>query len=218
MVCVCAFFSLITKNWMNFVLVLYIKIYKISYVVRMSYDDLQSLLLSWYCYTSILFRLPHEIFSLLRPPSRCRLLDATAAATRLGIGDRLWCKMSLLMPLRMNRGLCGTGSPFGAPVVRRGVRRNEGMRLFKSVTCGMPISVVEPIFWTGGKPFINVPLNGCGWGWRFIWFRRLCCSVPGDASQLLFWMWACWWWFSEMLFGPGAIDVGRKRNSITVRF
>lgn len=169
-------------------------------------------------YTSILFRLPHEMFSLLRPPSRCRLLDATAAATRLGIGDRLWCNRSLLIPLRMKRGLFGTGSPFGGPAVRRGVRRNDGMRLFRSVTCGMPISVVDPIFWMGGRPFINVPLNGWGWGCRFTWFRRLCCSVPGDASQLLFWMCACWWWFSAIFVVPGVIDVGRNRSSITVRF
>lgn len=178
-------------------------------------------------YTSILFRLPHEMFSLLRPPSRCRLLDATAAATRLGIGERLWwCSMSLLMPLRMKRGLFGTGRPFGAPVVRRGVRRNEvGMRgLFKSVTCGKPISVVEPMFWMVGNPLIRVPLNGCGCdvgggGNRFTWFRRLCCSVPGDGSQLLFWMCVSWWWLSVLWFGgPGGVsDVGKKRSSITVR-
>lgn len=172
----------------------------------------------FYSYTSILFRLPHEIFSLFRPPNRCRLLEATAAATRLGIGERLWFKMSLLMPLRMNRGLFGTGLP---PVVRRGVRRNEGMRLFKSVTCGIPISVVEPIFWICGRPFIKVPLNGCGWlcvGWRFAWFR-LCWSAPGDGSQLLFWMCVCWWWwFSAIFVVPGVIVVGKNRSSITVRF
>lgn len=99
----------------------------------------------------MLFRLPHEMFSLFRPPNRCRLLVGTPAI-RFGNGDRLGCSISLLMPLRMKRGLFGMGMPL--PVaVRRGVRRSDGMRPFIwSVVCGMPISVVAAMFWIGGRP------------------------------------------------------------------
>lgn len=66
--------------------------------------------------------------------------------------------MSLLIPLRINLGLFGIGIPLPVAVLL-GVRRNDGILPFKSAACGIPISVVEPIFCIGGRPILSKKEN-----------------------------------------------------------
>lgn len=148
------------------------------------------------CYTSILFRLPDDMFS-VRLPSRLRF----PVNARTGMGERL-CNNSELMP-RTTRGLPGPPPPPADPELRRG-RRIDDTRPLVSVLIVMSI---------GGLPLVISPPDPMVYWCRFLVLRssvRRWASLDVTIGQLLF----CW----TVVVTAAAKELGRNRSSITFRF
>jgi hypothetical protein len=129
-------------------------------------------------YTSILFKLPDDMFS-ARPSRADRFTPAL-----IGIGDRLWCNNSVLGPLLLILGLPGTDmDPFR---VRRidddltiGMPRSPSIIIWLVSTCRVVVVVVVVPLLAGKWRMLRSSVRRWGRG-------GIMASGWGDGGQLLF--------------------------------